>query len=172
VAGFRHRIGTFHEVHTRYRYHLGGDPVFDPFQVHPIRRSAATVVGCALVVGGPMLISPAAVQAVMLSVGWMALAGLIFAVPVLVWSVIEWAARECRHRLSPGLDQLSLSPRLRHVLQRHGYDTIADVERTSDVTLLLLSNSTARDVHELRRAIFLWKYRRWQEKGFPATGME
>jgi hypothetical protein len=94
------------------------------------------------------------------------------AVPVLVWSVIEWAARECRHRLSPGLDQLSLSPRLRHVLQRHGYDTIADVERTSDVTLLLLSNSTARDVHELRRAIFLWKYRRWQEKGFPATGME
>lgn len=172
MAGFRHRIGKLHEVHTRYRYRLGSDPVFDPFQVNPIRRSALTVLGCALVVVGPMLISAQAAQAVMLSVGWIALAGLIFAFPVLVWSVIEWTVREFRRRVSPGLDQLSLSPRLLHVLRRHGYDTIADVERASDVTLLLLSNSTARDVHELRRAIFLWKYRRWQEKGFPATGME
>lgn len=172
VTGFRHRIGKFHDVHTRFRYRLGGDPVFDPFQINPIRRSAATVAGCAAVVLVPFLISASVAQAVMLAVGWMALAGLIFALPVLVWSVIEWAVREVRRRIYPGLDQLPLSPRLLHVLQRHGFDTIADVDRASDVTLLLLANSTARDVHELRRAVYLWKYRRWQEKGFPATGME
>lgn len=172
MAGFRHRTVRANEIHTRFRYRLGGDPVFDPFQRNPIRRSAATVVGCALVVVGPFLIDGAAAQAVMLSVGWIALAGLIFATPVLVWCVIEWTARAIRRRFSPGVDQLRLSPRLLHILQRHGFDTIADIERASDVTLLLLSNSTARDVHELRRAVSLWKYRRWQEKGFPATGVE
>lgn len=172
MTGIRHRSGGVSELHPRFRYRIGGDPVFDPFQRNPIRRSAATVAFCALVVMGPFLIDAALAQAVMLSVGWIALAGLIFATPVLIWSIAEWAARELRRRFYPGLDQLRLSPRLRHILERHGFDTIADVERASDVTLLLLANSTARDVQELRRAISLWKYRRWQEKGFPATGME
>lgn len=172
MAGFRHRTGRVNELHTRFRYRLGGDPVFDPFQHNPIRRSAATVAVCALVVIGPFLISPALAQAVMLSVGWIALAGLIFATPVLVWCIIEWVAGEIRRKFSPGLEQLRLSPRLLHILHRHGFATVTDVERASDVTLLLLSNSTAGDVQELRRAVSLWKYRRWQEKGFPATGME
>lgn len=172
MTGFRHRSGGIRDFQTRARYRLGGDPVFDPFQHNPIRRSALTVAGCALIVVGPFLISAAFAQAMMLSIGWAALAGLIFATPVLVWSVIEWVVCALRRRLYPGLDQLRLSPRLLHILQRHGFATIADIERASDVTLLLLANSTARDVQELRRAVSLWKYRRWQEKGFPATGME
>ena len=39
-----------------------------------------------------------------------------------------------------------------------------------DDGLLLLSNMDARSVREIRRAITLWKYRRWQENGFAATG--
>jgi hypothetical protein len=39
-----------------------------------------------------------------------------------------------------------------------------------DAMLLLLSNMDARGVHEIRRAIAVWKYRRWQEKGFPVSG--
>jgi hypothetical protein len=30
----------------------------------------------------------------------------------------------------------------------------------------------ARGVHEIRRAVNLWKYQRWQEAGFPATGYD
>jgi hypothetical protein len=37
---------------------------------------------------------------------------------------------------------------------------------------MLLSNMDHRGLREIRRAITLWKYRRWQEQGFPATGQE
>jgi hypothetical protein len=30
----------------------------------------------------------------------------------------------------------------------------------------------ARRLREVRRAVSLWKYRRWQEEGFPATGYD
>jgi hypothetical protein len=62
---------------------------------------------------------------------------------------------------------LEVSPRIRHILTRHGYDAIAVVEAAPDAALLLLSNMEARDVRELRRAISLWRYREWQERGFP-----
>jgi hypothetical protein len=44
--------------------------------------------------------------------------------------------------------------------------TIASVEEAPDAALLLLSNMDARALREIRRAISLWRYRRWQERGF------
>ena len=41
-----------------------------------------------------------------------------------------------------------------------------------DEALMMLSNMDARTVREIRRAINLWQYRRWQEAGFPAGGMD
>jgi DNA-directed RNA polymerase alpha subunit len=70
----------------------------------------------------------------------------------------------------PTIELLELPPRVEHVLSRHGYETIESVDQTPDDGLLLLSNMDARSVREIRRAITLWKYRRWQENGFAATG--
>ena len=53
------------------------------------------------------------------------------------------------------------------VAQRSGsIVTIASVEQTPDTTMLLLSNMDQRALHEIRRGISLWRYRRWQERGF------
>jgi hypothetical protein len=57
-----------------------------------------------------------------------------------------------------------------HVLQRHGYETIESVDTAPDAALMLLSNMDLRGLREVRRAIAVWKYRRWQEKGFPVEG--
>jgi len=35
---------------------------------------------------------------------------------------------------------------------------------------MLFSNMDARDVQQVRRAIWLWKYARWQAQGFSASG--
>jgi hypothetical protein len=35
---------------------------------------------------------------------------------------------------------------------------------------MLLPNMDPRALHEIRRAINIWKYQRWQEAGFPAKG--
>ncbi len=47
--------------------------------------------------------------------------------------------------------------------------TIASVEETPDTSLLLLSNMDNRTVQEIRRSVNLWRYRRWQERGFQGA---
>jgi hypothetical protein len=139
----------------------------DPFAVDPIRRSFGVVVICGGVVVGPWLASREVGETVMVTVGWLALTGLIFGVPVLVWSLTEEAVKAVQRRRHPTIDQLELSPRVAHILQRFGYRTIASAEAAPDAELLLLSNMDARGLREIRRAIALRHYRRWQERGFP-----
>jgi hypothetical protein len=142
----------------------------DPFAVNPVRRSFTLVLGCALIIFVPWLVSDAAAMTVMLSVGWLAVTGLVMGIPVLLWSLAEAGIGIVRARMRPPVDRLELSPRLTHILQRHGYDTIESVEMSHDAALMLLSNMDSRGVREIRRAITIWRYQRWQENGFPVTG--
>ncbi|MEA2512192.1 MAG: hypothetical protein QOJ59_1679 [Thermomicrobiales bacterium] len=144
----------------------------DPFAVNPIRRSASLVVACAAIVFLPWLFSDEFATTVMLSIGWLAMTGLVIGFPVLLLSLGEEAVRTVRRRLCPTVDQLEITPRVAHILLRHGYEAIDEVDRAPDAALLLLSNMDTRGLREIRRAIALWKYRRWQEQGFPATGKE
>jgi hypothetical protein len=150
----------------------GGGDSPDPFAINPIRRSFALVSVCSLIVFGPILFGGDVAMSVMVSVGWLAVTGLVMGVPILIWSLAEEGWRLLQHRIHPTVEQLDLSPRVAHILLRHGYQAIDEVDRASDATLLLLSNMDARGLREVRRAINLWKYRRWQEEGFPATGYE
>ena len=146
--------------------------VLDPFAINPVRRSFGLVLVSGLVVFGPLALGGAVATTVMLSVGWLAVTGLVMGVPILLWSLAEEGLRMLRRRLQPTVDLLDISPRVIHVLHRHGYETIAEVDQTADATLLMLSNMDPRGLREVRRAISLWKYRRWQERGFPATGYD
>lgn len=139
----------------------------DPFATNPIRRSTGLVAASAVAFFGPLVVGGPEGTTAMLAGGWVGMIGLAIGVPVLVLSLIE-AAWEClRARLDPPIDRLNLSPRLTHLLHRHGYDSIALVEQTPDAVLLLLSNMDRRGLREVRRAAALWRYRRWQEAGFP-----
>lgn len=144
----------------------------DPFAVNPIRRSFGLVLVCGLIVFGPLAIGGSFAMSVMVSIGWLAVTGLVIGIPILIWSLAEEGVLLLRRRLRPSVDLLDLSPRVVHILTRHGYDEIDAVEHASDTTLLLLSNMDARGLREIRRAINLWKYRRWQDQGFPATGFD
>jgi hypothetical protein len=144
----------------------------DPFAINPIRRSATLVTGCAAIVFLPWLFGEELATTVMLSVGWLAMTGLVIGLPVLLLSLAEQGVRALRRRLRPTVDQLEITPRVAHILLRHGYEAIDEVDRAPDAALLLLSNMDNRGVREIRRAITLWKYRRWQDQGFPATGQE
>lgn len=142
----------------------------DPFAVNPIRRSAVLVSACAAVIVVPWTIDEDLLTSVMLSVGWLAVTGLVMGIPILIWSLAEAGVAAARARLRPPIEELDISPRVLHVLQRHGFETIESVEAAPDAMLLLLSNMDARGVQEVRRAVALWRYRRWQEQGFPAQG--
>jgi len=142
----------------------------DPFAVNPIRRSFGLVVTSASVLILPWLISEKAGTTVMLAVGWLAVTGIVMGFPILIWSLAEEGIAAVRRRIHPSIDLLNLSPRVEHILLRHGLRTIHDVDQTSDVSLLLLSNMDQRGLREIRRAITLWKYQRWQESGFAASG--
>ena len=144
----------------------------DPFAVNPIRRSFGLVLVCGIVVFGPLAVGGSFAMSVMVSVGWLAVTGLVIGTPILLWSLAEEGIVLLRRRLRPGVDLLDLSPRVVHILTRHGYEEIEAVDRASDTTLLLLSNMDPRGLREIRRAINLWKYRRWQDQGFPATGFD
>lgn len=103
--------------------------------------------------------------------GWLAVAGIVFVTPIFIWCVVEEAWKALQRRRWPRIDELDLSPRAHNLLRRHGYESIDSVERAPDTSLLLMSNMDQRTVHEIRRAISLWRYQRWQEKGFPASDM-
>lgn len=147
-----------------------GSDLADPFAINPVRRSLGVVLVSALVVFGPLAVGGAVATTAMLAVGWLGVTGLVMGTPILVWSAAEESWRRVDRRFHPGVDQLGLSARVEHVLVRHGYESIDEVDRETDAGLLLLSNLDARGLREVRRAISLWKYRRWQDQGFPATG--
>ncbi len=173
-----HFPGSNHAMSSRFSYSRDrsalyrGSHLDDPFAINPIRRSATIVVLSAVTLFGPFMISPDVGEGMMLSVGGLALTGLIFCVPILIWSVIEEIVRMMQRRMHPPVEALDLHARIVHNLQRHGYATIRAVDREVDTSLLLLSNMELADVREIRRAINLWKYARWQAQGFPATGIE
>ncbi len=102
--------------------------------------------------------------------GWFGLTGLVICTPIFLISLAEEGWHMLERRIWPTIDQLDLSPRAHNLLRRHGFVTIASVERTSDPSLLLLSNMDARALQEIRRGISLWRYRRWQEGGFREAG--
>ena len=146
---------------------LAASHASDPFAINPIRRSFTVVTVCTVLVVVPLLVGGAVAELVLLAVGWLAATGLVFGVPILLWSLADEAWRWGRRRRFPTVEQLDLSPRVRHILHRHGYDAIDAVDRASDASLLLLSNMDARALRDVRRAISLWRYHRWQERGFP-----
>lgn len=166
----RARPGQPAKYRSRSAVYVNDTP--DPFAVNPIRRSFGLVLVCGLTIFGPLAIGGSVAMSVMVSVGWLAVTGLVIGTPILLWSLVEEGVNLVRKRLRPTVDQLDLSPRVAHVLTRHGYEEIDVVDNASDTTLLLLSNMDARGLREIRRAINLWKYRRWQDQGFPATGFD
>jgi hypothetical protein len=153
------------------RNNPGTGSLADPFAENPIRRSFALVVTCVLIVVVPWMISDAAMTTVMLSIGWLAVSGLVMGVPILIWSLAELGLLRLRGKIRPGVEQLEVSERLKHLLVRHGYETIAQVESSPDADLILLSNMDAKGLRDIRRAVVVWRYRRWQERGFPAEGV-
>ena len=159
-------------LHCGWRTNPGTGHLADPFAANPIRRSTGLVTVCGVIVFGPLLIGGEAVALVMLSVGWLAVSGLMLGLPILIWSLVEELWRVVARRLYPTVGDLSISPRIVHILARHGYTTIRATDRAPDAALLLLANMDPRALREVRRAINLWKYQRWQERGFPATGFE
>jgi hypothetical protein len=157
-----------------HRYGLrlsrGHSDLGDIFAVNPIRRSFVAVLASAALIGLPFLLLQGEAQlAVAMVTSWFGFTGLLLCTPILIWSLIEEGWHILQRRLWPTIELLDLSPRAYNLLRRHGYVTIVSVERTPDTSLLLLSNMDGRAVQEIRRSINLWRYRRWQERGFQGA---
>jgi hypothetical protein len=156
------RTRTFsraHQVQTAYTFRQlnAGSNLSDPFSL--------------AIVLTPMLSDHELGVTLMLTVGWLAAVGLVFCVPILIWSAVAEGITIIRRRIHPPIETLNLTPRLLHILHRHGFDTIVAVDKADDPTLSMLANMDPRDVQQVRRAISLWKYARWQAAGFPATDL-
>jgi len=142
----------------------GGD---DLFSINPIRRSVGAIAVCVALIVLPLFVLHGDTQqAVGLLTSWIGLTGLILCIPVLIISLLEEGWQRLQRRIWPTVDQLDLPLRHHNLLRRHGFVTIASVEEAPDAALILLSNMDARALREIRRAISLWRYRRWQERGF------
>lgn len=161
-----------HTGEFRTRVAMRSDPVHDPFSVNPIRRSLVAVTGSLGIITVPFLISESVGATVMLSVGWLAMAVLVFSLPVLIWATGEEMVAALRRRLHPPVSELDLPERIVHILQRHGVGTIRAAESLDEASLLLMANFTSRDAKAVERALSLWRYRRWQDAGFPAGRMD
>lgn len=166
-----HAFSRAHQVQTAYTFRQinAGSNLSDPFSIDPVRRSAIAVTVCLAIVAIPMFLGHEIAVTIMLTVGWLAAVALVFCVPILIWSVVAESIAIIRRRIHPPIESLGLSPRLLHILHRGGFDTVVGVEHTDDPTLMLLANIDQRDVQQIRRAISLWKYARWQAAGFPAS---
>jgi hypothetical protein len=137
------------------------------FAVNPLRRALATILVSLALIAAPLALPGGNVRAVLqLITVWFGATSIIMCTPILIWCSVEEAWRWLQRRLWPTIDQLGLSPRTHNLLRRHGYVTIASVERASDSTLLLLSNMDGQAVREIRRSVNVWRYLRWQEAGF------
>jgi hypothetical protein len=149
------------------RTHHGGGPS-NLFAVNPLRRSFIVAAACWLTLIVPITLLHGEWQAmILIGAGWIAVTGAIFVTPLFVWCLVErgweiWFRHRC-----PTVEQLELTPRALNLLARHGYTTIAQLDRASDESLLMLSNMDTRTVREIRRAVSIWKYLRWQARGFP-----
>jgi hypothetical protein len=143
---------------------------WDPFAVNPVRRSFAAFVICSAAFIVPMAAFPENLEALtMVMFGWLAAIGMVLTFPIFLMSLAELAWAQVARRLYPSVDLLDVSPRVRNLLNRYGFRTIEGVDRTSDDAFLMLTNFDPKALHELRRAISIWKYRRWQDAGFPAS---
>jgi hypothetical protein len=161
--------GTLADHRWRARSQMTQTSVSDPFAVNPIRRSAGLVVTCLAILVLPWMISERFGTTMMLATGWLAVTGLVLGLPILIWCCGEWMVERIQRRMHPGIELLGLSPRVEHILARHGILTIREVDAMDDQSLLLLSNMDQRGAREVRRAVSIWKYRRWQESGFTAV---
>ncbi|CAN5193176.1 hypothetical protein BH23CHL1_BH23CHL1_10500 [soil metagenome] len=160
---------TSQEIYQSTRYASLGGSESDIFAVNPLKRSAIIAGICWLMVLIPIFFLEGHVQATaLIAGGWLAAAGIVFVTPIFFWSLAEVGWERIRWRVSPTIDDLDLSPRAYNLLRRHGFETINSVDLTPDVSLMLLSNMDNSALREIRRAINIWKYLRWQEKGFPA----
>ena len=150
----------------------GGGDCNDIFAVNPLRRSAWIVsVSWALILVPAFLLEGETRSLMLIGAGWIAATGIIMVTPILIWCLVEEAVKAIRRRVTPPIEALDLSPRAYNLLRRHGIETIAEVDSTPDSSLLMLSNMDARALREIRRAVNIWRYQRWQERGFPADGM-
>jgi hypothetical protein len=156
----------------RSRVAMQSNQLHDPFGVNPIRRSLIAGSASLALIITPFLVSEEAGATVMLSVGWLAMAVIVFCIPVFLWSVGEAIVRIVSSHIHPPVTELDLPVRIIHILQRHGVRTVRAAERMDPVAFHLMSNMTPRDVAAVARAISLWRYRRWQEAGFPANGAD
>ena len=157
---------------TTFMLRSAGGDCNDIFAVNPLRRSAWVVGVSWLLLLGPIFFLEGELQAlVLIAAGWVAATGIIMCTPILIWCLVEEAWKLVRRRISPPIESLDLTPRAYNLLRRHGFESIASVEATPDSSLMLLSNMDARAVREIRRAISIWRYQRWQERGFPADGL-
>lgn len=137
--------------------------------VSPVRRSAGLVITCVLILSVAFsLRSSNAIGPWMVVAASLAGAMLVLGLPVLVWSVVESLVRRHRRRTSPPLHELGLSIRLENILRKAGYETIRDVERLGIADLMLLPRVEFDEAKQFERALTLYRYRRWQEAGFPA----
>jgi hypothetical protein len=156
------------EVYQAARRSAYGASPDDLFAVNPVRRSAIISFGSWALLVVPAVFLRGDLQALLLiGFGWMAAAGVVFVTPIFFWSIAEVIWRSYRRRKHPGIDELDISQRVFNLLNRHGFETIEHVDRTPDSSLLLLSNVDARTLHSIRRAVNIWKYQRWQDRGFP-----
>ena len=153
---------------TRYNGRARGySDLNDLFAINPIRRSLGTIVASLVLISAPLALPNGEFRTLFLLIAvWFGATSIVMCTPILIWCSAEEAWRWLQRQLWPTIDQLDLSPRAHNLLRRHGYVTIASVERTPDSTLLLLSNMDSRTVHEIRRRISIWRYLRWQETGF------
>lgn len=141
----------------------------DLFAVNPLRRSLTIVGVCLAMLLGPAYLLEGDTRALFLiGGGWLAATGIIMCTPIVIWCLVEEAWRFVSRRINPPIEELDLSPRAYNLLRRHGFESIESVIQTPDASLALLSNMDARAIREIRRAVSIWKYRRWQERGFPA----
>ncbi len=146
-----------------------GNQPWDPFAINPVRRSLASFIVCAAVFIVPMALFPQNLEALtMVLFGWLAAIGMVMCFPIFLISVVELGWTHLSRRMYPSVDLLDVSPRVSNLLNRYGFRTIDSVDRCSDDGFLMLTNFDPKALHELRRAVSIWKYRRWQDAGFPA----
>jgi hypothetical protein len=152
------------------RTNTGGSGSYnDIFAVNPLRRSFYIVATSWALLLGPAFLLHGDLRALLLiGGGWLAATGIIMCTPILIWCLIEELVRAIKRRVTPPITELDLSQRAHNLLRRHGFETIDEVDRTADASLMLLSNMDARALREIRRAVSIWKYARWQSRGFPA----
>lgn len=144
----------------------------DLFAINPLKRSAWIVsVSWALVLLPYYLLDGDFQAIALVAGGWLAATGIVMCTPILIWCLIEELVKAVQRRVNPPIEDLNLSARAYNLLRRHGFESIVSVDTLPDESLLLLSNMDVRAMDEIRRSISLWRYRQWQERGFPADGM-